>query len=250
MGDPAGVGPELIARIWPKPAVHELGQLVVLGHPAILRRACAQFHPEVKVVEVARVDAQEASPKVMPCLRTGADDAAQVIPGQISAAGGQAAYDALVAAANLALAGEIGGIVTAPLNKAALWEAGHHYPGHTELLAELCGRREVAMMLYLSRGGPVHGRVGLGVVHVTLHMPLREVADVTREDNMAIICAVGDGLQRDPTFVSHLLEALGGVPIRMVSQAAARRNITLVIGEADLETALIRVHEEFFGVPA
>src|SRR6187549_129233 len=76
---------------------------------------------------------------------------------------------------------------------------------------------------------------------------LREVADVTREDEMAIVCAVGDGLQRDPTFVSHLLEALGGIPIRMVSQAAARRNITLVIGEADLETALLRVHERFLG---
>jgi aspartate kinase len=79
---------------------------------------------------------------------------------------------------------------------------------------------------------------------------LREVADVTREDEMAIVCAVGDGLQRDPTFVSHLLEALGGIPIRMVSQAAARRNITLVIREADLELALTRVHERFFGVPA
>jgi aspartate kinase len=79
---------------------------------------------------------------------------------------------------------------------------------------------------------------------------LREVADVTREDNMAIICAVGEGLQRDPTFVSRLLEALGGIPIRMVSQAAARRNITLVIREADLETALVRVHEQFFGATA
>jgi aspartate kinase len=79
---------------------------------------------------------------------------------------------------------------------------------------------------------------------------LEEVADVTREDRMAILCAVGEGLQRDPTFVSHLLEALGGVPIRMVSQAAARRNITLVIREADLETALARVHQRFFGVPA
>ena len=79
---------------------------------------------------------------------------------------------------------------------------------------------------------------------------LREVAEVTREDDMAIVCAVGDGLQRDPTFVSHLLEALGGIPIRMVSQAAARRNVTLVIREADLESALVRVHERFFGVPA
>jgi len=75
---------------------------------------------------------------------------------------------------------------------------------------------------------------------------LAEVADVTREDHMAIICAVGDELQSDPTFVSHLLEALGGIPIRMVSQAAARRNITLVIREADLETALARVHKAFF----
>ena len=76
---------------------------------------------------------------------------------------------------------------------------------------------------------------------------LSEVADVTRENDMAILCAVGDGLQQDPTFVSHLLEAVGGVPIRMVSQAAARRNITLVIRESDLQAALMRVHARFFG---
>ncbi len=79
---------------------------------------------------------------------------------------------------------------------------------------------------------------------------LREVADVTREDKMAILCAVGEGLQRDPAFVGELLASLGGIPIRMLSQAAARRNITLVIREADLEPALHGVHERFFGVPA
>jgi aspartate kinase len=79
---------------------------------------------------------------------------------------------------------------------------------------------------------------------------LREVADVTRVDHMAIVCAVGEGLQKDPTFVGHLLDALGGIPIRMLSQAAARRNITLVLGEADLETALTRIHDTFLGVPA
>ena len=86
----------------------------------------------------------------------------------------------------------------------------------------------------------------------TRHLPeimeaLRGVADVTREDDMAILCAVGDGLQRDPAFVGQLLEAAGGVPIRMLSQAAARRNITLVIRAADLEPALRRVHARFFG---
>jgi aspartate kinase len=76
---------------------------------------------------------------------------------------------------------------------------------------------------------------------------LAEVADVTREDNMAILCAVGDGLQSDPAFVGRLLDAMEGVPVRMLSQAAARRNITLVINERDLEPALRRVHERFFG---
>jgi len=93
------------------------------------------------------------------------------------------------------------------------------------------------------------------------HLPavieaLAGVAEVTREDDMAILCAVGDGLQTDPAFVGRLLEAVGGVPIRMVSQAAARRNITLVIREADLVRALRRVHDRFFtgagdrGIPA
>lgn len=184
MGDPAGVGPEVIARIWSDPAVHQLGELIVLGHPLVLKRACQQFNPRVAVTEIGRVLEGGSSPAKMPCLRTGPDEAATVPPGQISAAGGQAAYDALVAAARLALAGEIGGIVTAPLNKAALWQAGHHYPGHTELLAELCGRKEVAMMLYLSPGGPVKGRVGLGVVHVTLHMALRDVAQTLTADSI------------------------------------------------------------------
>lgn len=83
------------------------------------------------------------------------------------------------------------------------------------------------------------------------HLPeiiqkLEEVADVTREDDMAIICAVGEGLQSDPTFVGQLLQAIGGVPIRMVSQAASRRNITFVIRAVDLPAALTRIHDRFF----
>jgi aspartate kinase len=84
----------------------------------------------------------------------------------------------------------------------------------------------------------------------TRHLPeiiasLEEVADVTYEEDMAVLCAVGEGLKNDPSFVAHLLEAVGGVPIRMLSQAAARRNITLVIREQDLEPTLKRVHERF-----
>jgi aspartate kinase len=84
----------------------------------------------------------------------------------------------------------------------------------------------------------------------TRHLPeiitkLEEVADVTHEEDMAVLCAVGEGLKNDPSFVAHLLDAVGGVPIRMLSQAAARRNITLVIREQDLEPTLVRVHQRF-----
>jgi aspartate kinase len=75
---------------------------------------------------------------------------------------------------------------------------------------------------------------------------LGKVGDVTYEDDMAIVCAVGDGLRQEPTFVGRLLDAVADVPIRMVSQAAARRNVTLVIRKADLETTLTRIHDRFF----
>jgi aspartate kinase len=80
---------------------------------------------------------------------------------------------------------------------------------------------------------------------------LEDMGEVTREDDMAIVCAVGDGLRTDPSFTGQLLGALADIPVRMVSQAAARRNVTLVLREADLERALPRIHDRFFTeVPA
>jgi aspartate kinase len=71
-------------------------------------------------------------------------------------------------------------------------------------------------------------------------------AQVTREDQMAVLCAVGEGIAGTPALLGRLLHALGPVPIRMLSQAAERRNVTLVIRDADLPAALGRVHTEFF----
>jgi aspartate kinase len=75
---------------------------------------------------------------------------------------------------------------------------------------------------------------------------LSEFADVRTEHDMAIVCAVGDGLQADPALAGEVLRAVGDVPLRMVSQAASRRNITFVIRDADLPRALGRVHARFF----
>ena len=75
---------------------------------------------------------------------------------------------------------------------------------------------------------------------------LSEFADVSVEPQMALLCAVGDGLRADPAIAARVLRVLEEVPLRMVSQAAARRNITVVIRDADLPAAMRRLHGEFF----
>jgi aspartate kinase len=77
---------------------------------------------------------------------------------------------------------------------------------------------------------------------------LSEFAEVRCEHEMAIVCAVGEGLQADPTLAARILQSVGDdVPLKLVSQAASRRNITFVIRETDLERALVRLHTRFFG---
>ncbi len=205
MGDPSGIGPEIIAAAWASPLVHDRCRMVVLGNAEVLRRAiklCQTVtHPHTQmattVVEVSGPADVTSSPAVMPCLGIGTDDAADVAPGRIDARGGQVAYEAVVAATELALAGHVEGIVTAPISKAALWCADHEYPGHTELLAELCGVQDFAMMLYLPPLSGIGGPAGLGVVHVTLHTALRDaIAQLTTEQIVAK-CRLADAMFRE-----------------------------------------------------
>jgi len=75
---------------------------------------------------------------------------------------------------------------------------------------------------------------------------LREFADVNVEPDMALLCAVGENLRADPAFAIRMLAGLDGVPLRMVSQAASRRNVTVVIRDADVARAMARLHEAWF----
>jgi aspartate kinase len=76
---------------------------------------------------------------------------------------------------------------------------------------------------------------------------LSEFADVSTESDMALLCAVGDPLRSDASIAARVLRVLETVPLRMVSQAASRRNITVVLRQSDLPGAMQRLHQEFFG---
>ncbi len=139
--------------------VHERCRPLVVGHPGILQRAIDLLHVNA---QSSKLSTQIVWPRTATIwnrrrrrffvLPIGSDDVVSAPVATIGdCRGGQAAYDALVTAARLALARQVDGIVTAPLDKAALWRAGHHYPGHTELLSQLCAVNDFAMMLYLGR---------------------------------------------------------------------------------------------------
>ncbi len=164
LGDVAGVGPEIVARAWPD--LLPLCRPVVVGDAGWLRRALDLVGSTARVRVVDTPADAEAGADSIPCLQGTSTNLDKVRSGQVSAAGGRAAYDFLCTAIDRVLAGEAGGIVTAPLHKEGLHAAGLRYPGHTEILAERCGVRQFAMLLYGD---------GLGVAHVTLHMALRDV---------------------------------------------------------------------------
>ncbi|MGA2620333.1 MAG: 4-hydroxythreonine-4-phosphate dehydrogenase PdxA [Thermoguttaceae bacterium] len=192
-GDPAGVGPEIIVKAWARPEVHEWCRPVVVGHPEILRRAAALWQTGVTVVEIDSPEQAAPSATALPCIRCGTDDVLDVPPGTIDARSGQAAYEAVVAAARLALAGRVAAITTAPLHKEALHRAGHAYPGHTELLAELCGVSDFAMMLYLGPHETLRSPAGLAVVHVTLHTALRKAVQELSPEGVLAKARLADG---------------------------------------------------------
>ncbi len=181
MGDVAGVGPEVIARAWGDSPLRTLARPFVVGSRSVLERALGCMGVRASVQEILRPEDAEPSARTIPCLEATREDVASIPPGRVDPRAGRAAHDYLITAIDLALAGRIDAITTLPLNKEALRAGGVLHPGHTEILAERCGVVDHAMMLYV---GPPIGAAdsGLGVVHVTLHVPLRRVFDLLTEE--------------------------------------------------------------------
>ncbi len=173
MGDPAGVGPEIIARACAEPRVRRACRPVVIGAASTMREALALVGSPLTLHTARAVAECRWDGASLELLDLGNVDMTSLPRGEVSAAAGRAAYEYIDRAVALAKTGAIHGIVTAPINKEALAAAGMAHTGHTEILATLSGTRDVAMLLL---GGD------LRVIHVTTHVSLRRVPDlVTRE---------------------------------------------------------------------
>jgi 4-hydroxy-L-threonine phosphate dehydrogenase PdxA len=140
VGDPAGIGPEIILKALVHADVFERCRPLVVGDRRILERAAPwvdQPAPSFEPITNPQDGAYRSG--TVPILDLGDADPGEIPVGVESAAGGRAAVEAVFRACDLTMAGETDAVVTAPLNKAAMHMAGFNYPGHTELLAERTG---------------------------------------------------------------------------------------------------------------
>jgi 4-hydroxythreonine-4-phosphate dehydrogenase len=162
MGDPAGIGPEIIVKaaraLLPRIACGEM-RLLVIGHRSALHRALAD--QDLTVPDLP----DGATPPGLALLAAG-EERAPIALGQVAAEAGRFSYLGVERAVRLAQAGTIDAIVTAPLNKEALNLAGYRYAGHTDMLADLTGVASSTMLL-------AHG--DMRVTHVTTHVALEDV---------------------------------------------------------------------------
>ena len=217
-GDVAGIGPEVLVKALLDVEVQSACRIVAICHPAVLQRVIAVHGCESILIEVCdgvpadravleqRLDAVHAvsgDERVgVLCINPAGDDVLQAAEREVSASAGEAAFQYLLTAIELAQAGIVDAIATAPLNKAALHAAGHDFAGHTEILAQYCGVKEFSMMLHMpeSRLKPIRniingaagsfsvGGGGLSIAHVTLHTSIQSVPGLLSAE--AIIDAV------------------------------------------------------------
>jgi 4-hydroxythreonine-4-phosphate dehydrogenase len=162
MGDGAGVGPEVVVGALVEPEIAALCRPVVIGDAQRLRAAAEILGVDADVVSVESVEDAEFTPRRVNVIDLGLLPA-DLPWGKLSPVAGHAAYEYIRVASELAMAGRVQAICTAPLNKEALHAGGHVFPGHTELLAHLTGTEEVSMMLNSPR---------IRVIHVTTHIGL------------------------------------------------------------------------------
>ena len=177
MGDPAGIGPEILLKALSDPELKKAARLLVLGDLGVLERtrvrgsrpALLSWRPGQQLLPMLD------HPRAHVVCSLSELSAAQSRPGRPSRAGGHGAFRYIRVAAKLALSKVADAIATAPISKSILIDAGYNYPGHTELLAELSHTPECRMMLMGAK---------LRVVPVTGHIPFTRVARSLNRDNI------------------------------------------------------------------
>jgi 4-phospho-D-threonate 3-dehydrogenase / 4-phospho-D-erythronate 3-dehydrogenase len=188
MGDPAGIGPEVIVKTLAGGEIHRICRPVVLGDLRVLKEEIARLRSPLAVRPISRPAEASGFSDTIDLLPF-SEIQGKVIPGSPTMDGGRAMVTYVIEAVNLARKGDLKAIVTCPINKSLMHDAGYPFEGHTQLISELTHTPDPVMMLAGER---------LRVSLATIHCPLREVPSRLSVDRIVrTILVTGKALKED-----------------------------------------------------
>ena len=195
LGDPAGIGPEIIVKAFQDEILTINTRVLVIGDAKTLEKVAQQIAPEILIHSIESPDEGWYQPYTIDVIDL--NNVSETLPlGQPSAESGKASYEAIQKAVALVLKEEVAAIVTCPINKKSLHLAGHPFPGHTELLGHLTNSKEPTLMMEGS---------SLRVVLVTTHLPLDQVkSKISEKKVLQTIRLTHDWLQKNVTEIPRI----------------------------------------------
>jgi 4-hydroxythreonine-4-phosphate dehydrogenase len=217
MGDPAGIGPEIIAKAWSRRDAESLAPFVAIGDVRAISRVWPG--PIARISDLAEVAGAFAS--ALPVLTV--EDAGEIVPGAPDVDGARCAMRALELAAAMTQSGAARALVTGPVAKAQLYAVGFTHPGQTEYIAERCGIAGDNAVMMLA--GP-----SLRVVPMTVHVPLADVPRLLTSDLiLAKARATVRGLQRNFLIATPRLAFAGLNPHAGEGGAIGREELDILV---------------------
>nr|WP_287858883.1 D-threonate 4-phosphate dehydrogenase [Klebsiella sp.] len=251
MGDPAGIGPEIIIKSLVEGKLNG-APVVVVGCAQTLRRVLAlEITPRAELRIIDNPGQAQFSPGTINVIDEPLADPEGLRVGEVQAQAGDLAYRCIKRATELAMAGEVFAIATAPLNKEALHLAGHNFPGHTEMLAHLTQTKDYAMVLYTDK---------LKVIHISTHVALRKFLDTLNQPRVETVIGIADSFLRRVGFSNPRIAVAGVNPhagenglfgdeeIRIVGPAveAMKAQGLNVTGPCPPDTVFMQCHDGLF----
>ncbi len=183
MGDPAGIGPEIAAKAFFEKEVYSKCRPLITGDAAVIERAVKLLNLPLTVRPINAVADARFEFGTIDVFDLKNVDLATLETGKVSAQAGNAAFEAVRTAIELAMKNDVDATVTGPINKEAINLAGHHYDGHTEIYAHFTGTKKYAMLL---------ADAVMRVIHVSTHVPLRQACNLVKKERIIAVTELLD----------------------------------------------------------
>lgn len=188
MGDPASIGPEIAVKALLKKEIYAICRPLITGDAKVFQQIIDILKLKAKVNAITKVADAKFELGTIDVYDLNNVDIKKLEFGKIDAMCGDASFQAVKKAIELAMAGEVNATVTGPINKKSINEAGHHFAGHTEIYAHYTGTKKYAMLLVEDH---------INVIHVSTHVSLRQACDLVKKERIVqVIELIVDGLKK------------------------------------------------------